>query len=157
MYDMRAAYDREYNLRGDHPLSPKIQPVIERIGALVGGQMFGAKIAMLSWPTPKHAEGLIEVVRAMPYVIYLGKNVRGINRWGDESTTSCGGEDLFRYLKGRAVAAYVPNPLNTLIVYGPRSVERPLYGEELAALTNMQRRTTWGFEEAEAEAKRLRG
>jgi hypothetical protein len=154
-FDMEKAYNRAYNLRGQNPLPSNVRPSVAKIEKLAGGPKFLAKIAMLSWPSPNPIEGLVEVVSEMPYVVYLGKNVRGINQYGDESTTWCGTGPLFHHLKNREVFAYVPDPLNTLIVYGPTRVARPLHGEELAALTNRDRRVTWGFEEVEREARRL--
>lgn len=118
--------------------------------------MGGAKIAMLSWPPPGEIPGLVDVLRAFPYVAYLGQNVWGVDRYGQSASSWCGPEAMWRYLVTRNVAAYVPDPVNTLIVYGPRTVDRAPFGEELAALTNRTRRSTWKFEDVERAAREAR-
>jgi hypothetical protein len=96
------------------------------------------EVGFVSWPVNWQV-GLPDVLRRIPTVIYLGTNVRG---------TACGDDDLWRYLVTREVLAYSPDPDNSLIVYGPRLVERELLGEEWAALDRLH---IYGFEEAEAK------
>ena len=98
------------------------------------------EVAFVSWPVNWEV-GLPAVLRRAPTVIYLGTNVGG---------TACGDEHLWRYLTTSEVLVYEPDPSNTLIVYGPREVERLPVGEELAALDSAKLYT---FEAAEACGK----
>ena len=98
------------------------------------------EVAFVSWPVNWEV-GLPAVLRRAPTVIYLGTNVGG---------TVCGDEHLWRYLTTREVLAYEPDPSNSLIVYGPREVERRLVGEEWAGLDHGRLYT---FEEAEAHER----
>ena len=98
------------------------------------------EVAFVSWPVNWEV-GLPAVLRRAPTVIYLGTNVGG---------TVCGDEYLWRYLTTREVLAYEPDPSNSLIVYGPKEVERRLVGEEWAGLDHGRLYT---FEEAEAHER----
>lgn len=93
--------------------------------------------AFVSWPCNWPDQGLIRLLVPCPVIIYLGTNLAG---------TMCGGSDLFCHLIEREVLAYEPDRHNTLIVYGPGRVERPLRGEEKAALNTDH---MWSFEESE--------
>jgi hypothetical protein len=81
------------------------------------------KIALLSWPSNYPAYGLISLLAETPYILYLGKNTGG---------TVCGSPALFASLSHRQVLSYLPERRNTLVIYGPERIERPLLGEELA-------------------------
>jgi len=98
----------------------------------------GIQTAFVSWPCNWQDLGLLRLVMRCQVVLYLGTNTQG---------TMCGGREFFEYLTGREILAYEPDPKNTLIVYGDKLVERPLRGEEKAAL-NVSR--IWSFEEAES-------
>lgn len=96
------------------------------------------EVAFVSWPVNYDGIGLVKVLRRAPVVIYLGVNTDG---------TSCGGSDLWEHLRKREVLAHAPHPQNTLIVYGPKRVRRPLYGEEWAAIDQSR---IYRYSEAEA-------
>ena len=85
---------------------------------------FPLDLAFVAWP-PNWKCGLERLVRLSKTVVYLGKNTDG---------TMCGTAELFQDLSRRNVLAYVPDPKNTLIVYGSEQVVRPPKGEELAGL-----------------------
>jgi len=95
------------------------------------------RVAFVSWPQNTYDLGTRKLLARSQVVIYLGKNTDGI---------SCGGPSFFDSLLTREVKAYVPDPLNTLIVYGPRDVKRSPRGEEKAAI---QQERIWSFEEVE--------
>jgi hypothetical protein len=102
------------------------------------------KIAFISWPINHADPSLARLVDRFPFIAYLGKNT---------DMTSCATPGFFQPLLRREVMAYIPNRKNVLIIYGPNSVEREPYGEELAAITAYEK--AWYYEEAEAEARRL--
>jgi hypothetical protein len=54
---------------------------------------------------------------------------------------------MFEHLMKREILKHIPDPKNTLIVYGPRNVRRELVGEEHAALHQERR---YSFEELRA-------
>lgn len=82
-------------------------------------------VAFLSWPPNHTCPGLLPIVKQAPMVIYLGKNTDG---------TACGSPELFWHLTSLEVIHYIPDRINTLIVYGNKQVEREPRGEERAAL-----------------------
>lgn len=101
---------------------------------------FPLDLVFVSWP-PNWRCDLERLVRLAKTVVYLGKNTDG---------TMCGTPELFHHLSGRNVLAYVPDPKNTLIVYGSDLVTRRPKGEELAGIrisTDM-----YSFEQAESRA-----
>lgn len=115
---------------------PRVKVVRAYIKDLHG--QTGASVAFLSWPANYPILGLDAVIAKTPIVVYLGKNTDG---------TSCGTSRMFQRLLPREVVAYVPEFKNTLIVYGPKRIEREPYGEELAALTSDEK---WcSFEDVE--------
>ncbi len=102
-------------------------------------------VVFVSWPQNYHVPGIGLLLDKVYRLIYLGKNTDG---------TACDANDLFQSLVKREVLAYVPDKTNTLIIYGPKTVPRELYGEELAALTVDER--VWTYEEAENAATDVR-
>jgi len=93
------------------------------------------EVAFVSWPTPiytwppapRYAQGLIDLCDAAPVVAYLGSNFG----------SRCGNVELWQHLGTREVLAHVPDPRNTLIVYGRKGRRIPGQGllpEEKAAL-----------------------
>lgn len=91
-------------------------------------------VAFVSWPV-NWPVGLHVLLEATPTVIYLGKNMDG---------TVCGYPALWQQLVVREVLAHVPEQPNTLIVYGPRRLQREQLPEERAALDPAR---VWYFEE----------
>ena len=83
-------------------------------------------IAFVSWPDNRIDIGLLLLCARAQSVIYIGSNVDG---------SQCGFPHLFRHLNMRKVIAYMPDPANTICVYGPlqRKVRPPL-GEEYAGI-----------------------
>ncbi len=97
--------------------------------------------AFVSWPANNVSSdnALVKLLRRAERVIYLGKNT-------DHSM--CGTPVLFGHLVCRKLLAYAPQRENTLIVYGPLiNKARQLKGEELAALTTVER--VWFYDEVE--------
>lgn len=82
----------------------------------------------ISWPTnDPGCSWLATVVSKSDRTIYLGKNTDG---------TACGNPEFFRELVHRELLAYVPSPMNTLIIVGERlPTKREPMPEELAGLT----------------------
>lgn len=83
------------------------------------------EVAFLSWPVNRPVPALLRLVERAETVIYLGKNTDG---------TSCGWLDLFEHFSGRAILRHLPDQRNTLTVYGWPEADRPLTGEETAAI-----------------------
>lgn len=83
-----------------------------------------SEVAFVSWPV-NWPMGLHVLLERTPRVIYLGSNTNG---------NACGYPKMWLQLAGREVLAHVPDAHNTLIVYGPRKVRRPLLLEEKGAL-----------------------
>ena len=127
--------------------APKVIAVDKQIGA--GGPLRNIQfvetyfkdfddpvdVAFVSWPPNWSCPGLIEAVERAEIAIYLGKNSDG---------TACGTAPLFRKLTKREVLVHVPAWKNTLIIYGPTRIERPLFGEEKAGIDTM---VPYSFEE----------
>lgn len=122
------AIDKEYRVSND--------PRIEAIECYFHEVAEDVDVGFASWPMNFEDYGLLKLVQRTPMFIYLGKNTDG---------TSCGGHDLFEHLSGREVLSHVPAKTNTLIVYGPKRVERPRLKEEHASLTALER--LWWYEE----------
>lgn len=83
------------------------------------------EVALLSWPVNRPLPALLRLVEQAETVIYLGKNTDG---------TSCGWRGLYEHFSGRAVLRHLPDRRNTLTVYGWPEADRPLTGEETAAI-----------------------
>ena len=83
-----------------------------------------APLVFVSWP-PNWETGLRPIMEKAETVIYLGKNTDGI---------SCGDASIWKHLMTREVLLHRPEPQNTLIVYGPKRVERAQLCEERVAL-----------------------
>jgi len=81
--------------------------------------------AFVSWPINWQDLGLLEAIDRASTVIYLGSNHDG---------NMCGFHEFWAHLRQREVLAHVPERRNTLIVYGPKHVEREELPEEHAAL-----------------------
>lgn len=83
-------------------------------------------IAFVSWPENTDPAGLVELLRPVRTVVYLGKNTDG---------TACGGTHFWRQMLSRPVLACERSRPNDLVVYGPvGEVARPLVPEEVGAL-----------------------
>ncbi len=94
-------------------------------------------IAFVAWPINHERNGLTELLIRSRVVIYIGKNTDG---------AACGSTDMFQHLTSRQVLVYMPEVKNTLIIYGPNPEDRPLFGEERAALNPEH---IWMFNEVE--------
>lgn len=83
-------------------------------------------VAFLSWPLNCNTPGLVEFLKNIPVVIYMGSNIDG---------NSCGGPDLFRYFETRQPINHLHHRNNSVLIYGncPRTL--PLYAEEYAAIS----------------------
>lgn len=96
------------------------------------GKLPNDAIALISWPQTRYLkkDPLVDCIRSLSKVIYLGKNTDG---------TGCGGQPFFRHLLRRPVLAHVASPKNTLLVYGTEdpTLNRLPYGEELGGLATM--------------------
>lgn len=86
---------------------------------------------LVNWPV-----GATRILEETETVVYLGKNTDG---------SSCGCLEVWRHLRGRELLRQVPSRGNTLLVYGPRQVDRLPVGEELAA---WDREKSYGYDEA---------
>lgn len=85
-------------------------------------------VAFVSWPRSNYRnDGLAKLCERARLVIYLGKCVDG---------SHCGDETFWQCVAAREVLTVAPDPLNTLIVYGPTRVSRPLIAEERAFYNN---------------------
>lgn len=93
------------------------------------------ELALVSWPSyllldppaPHILYGLVRLCAAAPVVAYLGSNFG----------TVCGNLELWQHLATREVLTHLPDPRNTLIVYGRKNARIPGQGllpEEKAAL-----------------------
>jgi hypothetical protein len=96
---------------------------------------FRPTVAHLAWPINYPTPGLLNLLRLVPTVIYVGCNTDG---------SACGTSHLFKYLLNREVKLYMPDRRNTLIVYGcHRKVTRMPLPEERAG---MDQRTILDFD-----------
>jgi len=88
-----------------------------------------ADMVLLSWVQPYTFpcnRETFERLDKVDHLIYLGKNTDG---------TACADPILFSYLLTREVLHYVPDRVNTMIVYGPnKTPDRSPYPEEYAGL-----------------------
>ena len=83
-------------------------------------------VAFVSWPYNQVDLSLFELVTRAKMVAYLGKCTDG---------ALCGWPGLFRYFLSRELAAHVPHPANTLLIYGgPLKTPRAGELEERAGL-----------------------
>lgn len=80
-------------------------------------------VAFISWPSNRPNQGLIDLIRPAPFVIYLGNCMDG---------TMCGSPEFYRYLATRKVLEHAPERKNTLVVYGREGAEREMLLEEIA-------------------------
>ena len=88
---------------------------------------FPAEVAFLSWP-PTYATGIGEWCEEVPLLVYLGSNCNGI---------ICGHDFFWDAMRYREVLTCIPDPRNTMIVYGPhqtkaRNREQMMYEEKAA-------------------------
>lgn len=97
-------------------------------------------VAVASWPI-NNPSGLHRLVEHSRVVIYLGKNT---------DATVCGYEEFWDHLIRREVLEYLPSRAQSLVIYGPRRVERVKLPEELAA-TDIER--IWGYDELHGPAQ----
>ena len=82
------------------------------------------EIAVVAWPQNSPLQGLVELLQAVPHVVYIGRNTDG---------TVCGNPALMRYLSGRAAIHHITQLANVLIHYGPGPRPLPeMYHEEYA-------------------------
>lgn len=82
--------------------------------------------AFVSWPHNILDEYLLHIVQNTSVVMYLGSNIEG---------SACGDPTLFKHLCSREVLVHVPDPQNSLIVYGSRLKEpRRHLPEEFAGI-----------------------
>jgi hypothetical protein len=101
--------------------------------------------AFISWPVNWAVLGLKPILERAPTVIYLGSNVDG---------RMCGIQKMWEQFSIREVLEYVPDPANTLIIYGSTRRKRSLFPEEYAAL-NLEK--IWTFQELHNSDARLLG
>lgn len=86
---------------------------------------------IVNWPV--NLEPLLDAAKV---IISLSKNTDG---------SACGYPGMWALLSRREILRYVPERPNTLTVYGSSLVDRPLTGEEFAALYQER---VYSFEEA---------
>jgi hypothetical protein len=89
-------------------------------------------IVFLSWPENyPHDQTALQHAKCAKKFVYLGKNTDG---------NACGNHHLFQHLARRRVITYVPNVLNTMIVYDVNLQKRrkKLYAEEEAGITDVR-------------------
>jgi hypothetical protein len=82
------------------------------------------EVILASWIVNWHVN-VEHLLNQADIIVCLSKNTDGI---------LCGYPQMWEHLCQREVLAYVPDAHNSLTVYGPRQVERPKTGEEIAAL-----------------------
>lgn len=76
------------------------------------------------------------------FIVSISKNT-------DQS--ACGYTRMWEHLRRREVLLHLPDQRNVLTVYGPKYINRPILGEELAGLMPMKLFT---FDEAENQARK---
>lgn len=140
-----AVDSHEYPALRRHAGMSKPPSKIERVTTYFHKYMDPIDTAFVSWPINHYDPGLVAIVERSRVVIYLGKNSDG---------TACGFPAFFLPLSKREVHVYIAERANTLIVYGPRPVERPMYGEERASILIDER--MWPFDELEAQVTKKR-
>jgi len=113
------AVDKEEIARG----WPKVNFYACRFEEYVGE----ADLVFLSWPVNHTIDALQHFVEKASTVIYLGKNT---------DSTACGWPALFTHLSTRAILKHLPERKNTLTIYGPTRLSRPMTGEEFAGTFN---------------------
>lgn len=97
----------------------------------------GLSVAYLAWPiNHAHIPGLGQLLSRSRTVVYIGSNTHG---------SACGGPSLMAHLASRSVLAHIPDPQNSLIIYGEWVGKRALLPEEWAALHPER---MWTLEEA---------
>ena len=105
-----------------------------------------AKLIFLSWPINHDNFALLRLVQKAETVIYLGKHTDG---------TACGWPGLYTHLSSREIHSHLPERKNTLTIYGPARMARPMTGEECGGIFNMGK--ILSFEDAGAVDVALRG
>lgn len=86
----------------------------------------GIEVAVVCWPQNNSLPGLVEILRGIQHVVYVGKNTDG---------SACGHPGLHTYLAGRESLRCIPYPRNVLIHYGPEPrTDKSLHHEEFAAI-----------------------
>ena len=116
-----------------------VDPCVEVVRSYFADYREPIDVALISWPTNYHEQGLLDLLERARIVIYIGKNTDG--SW-------CGTPSLFWTLLSRRLLAYVPHRRNVLAVYGSevKHLRKPT-GEELAGL--QLRQDLYRYEEAE--------
>lgn len=84
-------------------------------------------VAVVSWPVCTPTPGLVELIRELDVVIYMGSNTEG---------TACGAANLWGDLFSREVLVHVPDRPQVLTIYGAHTVSpRPRTSEEIGAMS----------------------
>ena len=109
----------------DFPRAAKFAAQIEFRSTLFEDFNESVETIFLSWPDNHPLEGLLPLVTQAKTVIYLGKNTDG---------SVCGWPELFKEFSGREILKHLPERKNTLTIYGPTRLNRPMTGEEFAAI-----------------------
>jgi hypothetical protein len=117
------------------PRPPNDNARIEFVRTKFENYKANIRTAFVSWPTntvywPDHntQPALVHLISCASRIIYLGKNTSGV---------LCGTPALYRFLSKREVLEHWPEDANTLVVYGPTSVDsidRPLLLVERAGI-----------------------
>lgn len=118
---------------------------LQTIRAYFDGCNFAVDVAFVAWPINTPQAGLVPLLRRAKTVIYIGKNTDG---------TMCAWPGFWRSLMEREILDYVPEFMNTVIVYGDVTGPRNLRGEELAAIDGYMGAQWISFEEAEGLPER---
>jgi hypothetical protein len=108
-----------------HKMPKGASPQIRVIEAYHHDVVEAADTVFVSWPVNWHDSGLLRFIDHASTVIYLGTNYDG---------SACGFPEMFEHLMKREILKHIPDPKNTLIVYGSRAISRNQVGEEFAAL-----------------------
>jgi len=123
-----------------HPLPDSPDSRVQGLQSYFHNLTERAKVVLASWIVNWRC-GIVDILADAEIIIYLGKNTDG---------SACGYDMMWNHLRSREILAHVPDRKNTLTVYGPRVVVRPLTGEEIAFLHD---HTVLSFEHAEHESK----
>lgn len=132
--DLTLAYDliqlgaRSVVCIDKEPMPPSTSPAVSTLQSYFNAVRAEPDIAFLSWPVNRYDPGRDNLICRSRIVIYLGKNTDG---------SSCGNPVMFRLLARRELLAYVPARKNTLIIVGPKAVQRELMPEECVAITGV--------------------
>jgi len=138
------AIDKEEQMRAYVPKDPRVtfrRAYFDDLDDREIREITKDHVALASWPYNAVEPALMSIVHQVDVFLYLGKNTDG---------TACGSRGLFDLR--REVLDYVPQPINTLIVYGPRRVPRRVpFGEEHAAILGNDEFMT--YQEAESSSR----